>query len=914
MGFILRLESAFMELSQQYYAKLIKNVKAKRDVLNRETQQLLILRYLIKISFFSEMKQDLPAALRYYNAAYTMLIDTLQQRSNDDRLLEMKIIAGIISYKICKISFKMEQARDALHQFQRHIDEFRYRVGPSSLSFEHEAWMTRQFSSFGDLFRDSVRRGLVAIQTQHPGVYYQQAAQHALQRKKLANQICKEAGRSVGSSPTQPAETRYFGQRPWRIGIIDHEPSSPEHEMECIQLLQAHEYLMKHSWQIIPLLTEAIGHYQKLSGVRMANYLKVLIGEEHYYSGEYEKALVLLQDVAMLYQVEKWPNILSEILTRVLRCSYILGRQDVYITTILEIIGNGSLASLEERQSLQNNLQKIVEFNELPEVELGLSGVAMETSKEAWHKALSGQQTVVIASSFCCVECKASFGSSSFTANIPISIDVHLRSTAPSPMTFSKLHVSLSVHEYNQMSTDKLVLVPGEIKTVSFLFLALPQHIGTDIEILGVHLSAGVGGYCNMELHWSGRDVPLEEINESPWQQLSTISQTSVHPCESRVEISLDHAPPVLVDEWYPIRVAISNTEPQTIHAVMVTFGLDSNQDDELIETAAVAVVPSNHKQQVLWESSVEQELSGLDPGQQGGVDLLVRSTQPATRQFIMKLNYEIIIGDKERPIKCICEKDQVISLKSVHPLAVSHKITNMKCQDLQPPQSQDFCMVYTKECFLLHSIIEAASPCPVDVKDVSFNYPNYIVDMSPKELSFSEVVLDTNEEARQLSCLQVSKSSSLALSLGSCSIKWCRSGSSTHDVTTNLPLPMVNVTTAPFSVQAAMPSFGVSQQTFMASYTIHNTSPLVQEFEVKISSSEYFMLAGTQQTKFRVLPSQSHILTYNMFPLSSGNLPLPPLQLEYTRNPKMFVSFLQSQLPTHIYVKPSPTTATAVS
>ena len=41
---------------------------------------------------------------------------------------------------------------------------------------------------------------------------------------------------------------------------------------------------------------------------------------------------------------------------------------------------------------------------------------------------------------------------------------------------------------------------------------------------------------------------------------------------------------------------------------------------------------------------------------------------------------------------------------------------------------------------------------------------------------SFFPVVLDTSEEARQLSCLQVNKSSSLALSLGSCSIKWCRS------------------------------------------------------------------------------------------------------------------------------------------
>ena len=56
------------------------------------------------------------------------------------------------------------------------------------------------------------------------------------------------------------------------------------------------------------------------------------------------------------------------------------------------------------------------------------------------------------------------------------------------------------------------------------------------------------------------------------------------------------------------------------------------------------------------------------------------------------------------------------------------HMIHPLQCQDLQPPQSQDFCMVYTKECFLLHSIIEAASPCPVDVKDVSFNYVSIIL------------------------------------------------------------------------------------------------------------------------------------------------------------------------------------------
>ena len=48
--------------------------------------------------------------------------------------------------------------------------------------------------------------------------------------------------------------------------------------------------------------------------------------------------------------------------------------------------------------------------------------------------------------------------------------------------------------------------------------------------------------------------------------------------------------------------------------------------------------------------------------------------------------------------------------------------------------------------------------------------------------------------------------------------------------------------------VNIVMPAFGIAQETFVASYTIHNTTKLVQEFEVKITSSEYFMLAGPQQ------------------------------------------------------------------
>lgn len=86
-------------------------------------------------------------------------------------------------------------------------------------------------------------------------------------------------------------------------------------------------------------------------------------------------------------------------------------------------------------------------------------------------------------------------------------------------------------------------------------------------------------------------------------------------PCESHVAVSVEHSPPMIVDEWYPLRVVITNTEPQAISVVMVTFGLDSSQDSELIETAAVATVPGNHGDEVEWEPLVELQIDDMECG-----------------------------------------------------------------------------------------------------------------------------------------------------------------------------------------------------------------------------------------------------------------------------------------------------------
>ena len=42
-----------------------------------------------------------------------------------------------------------------------------------------------RFQVFGDLFDEAIKLGLTAVQTQHPGFYYQQAGNHAASRKQL---------------------------------------------------------------------------------------------------------------------------------------------------------------------------------------------------------------------------------------------------------------------------------------------------------------------------------------------------------------------------------------------------------------------------------------------------------------------------------------------------------------------------------------------------------------------------------------------------------------------------------------------------------------------------------------------------------------------------------------------------------
>ncbi len=125
-GYILRLENAFYELAQNYYHQEIRGVKAHRDYLNKTTHLYLFVRHQFKVGLLNELKRDLHAAYKHYGQAYSLLMEV---RATDTNIMEVKTVAGFISYKICKLAFRLNLPRDAISQFRKHMDIFAQKVG-----------------------------------------------------------------------------------------------------------------------------------------------------------------------------------------------------------------------------------------------------------------------------------------------------------------------------------------------------------------------------------------------------------------------------------------------------------------------------------------------------------------------------------------------------------------------------------------------------------------------------------------------------------------------------------------------------------------------------------------------------------------------------------------------------------------
>lgn len=177
-------------------------------------------------------------------------MSVLDIRFYDTNILEIKTVAGIINYKLCQLLFEIKHPIDAIDQFRKHIDIFRIKTGSPELTFEHSAWLSKQFQIMGELFENSINKNyLTAVQSQHPGFYFHSAANHAIQRRLLSKEFLNmkfKKNENVVLTLDSFNHIEFYGQRPWRQGQQGMEILDQQKERDgiiCLQELESNENL-----------------------------------------------------------------------------------------------------------------------------------------------------------------------------------------------------------------------------------------------------------------------------------------------------------------------------------------------------------------------------------------------------------------------------------------------------------------------------------------------------------------------------------------------------------------------------------------------------------------------------------------------------------------------------------------------
>ncbi|KAJ7404768.1 trafficking protein particle complex 11 [Pitangus sulphuratus] len=787
---IVRLENAFYEHAQTYYYTEIRRVKSHKEFLNKTTHQ------------------------------------------------------------ICRLCFQHNTPLDAIAQFRKHIDLCKKKIGSAELAFEHAAWMSKQFQAFGDLFDEAIKLGLTAIQTQNPGFYYQQAAYYAQERKQLASMLCNHDSSVMYPNP-DPLETQtgvldFYGQRPWRQGILSFDLSDPEKEKMGILSLQLKEKNVLHSELIITLLSNAVAQFKKYKCPRMKSHLMVQMGEEYYYAKDYAKALKLLDYVMCEYRSEGWWTLLTSILTTALKCSYLMAQLKDYITYSLELLGRASTLKEDQKSRIEKNLIKVL-MNESPDPEPDCDAAAVKASQKLWadRVSLAGSNifTIEVQDFIPFVQCKAKFLAPSFHVDVPVQFDVYLRADCPHPIRFSKLCISFNNQDYNQYcvveeayqksdvleqsSQGTMCLVPGKTRKFSFKFVAKTEDVGKKIEITSVDLILGSeSGRCVI-LNWRGgggdaassqealqaarsfKRRPKLPDNEVHWDSLTIQASTMIISRVPNISVQLRHEPPALTNEMYCLIVTVQSHEETVAKDVKLTAGLKPGQDANLTQKTQVT-------------------LHGTD----------------ACDDSFPALLPDIPVGDLQPG-----EKDETVTIDTVFPFDVAVKFVSTKLEHLDK--------VFADIPFLLMTDILSASPWPLTIVT------------SQLQLSASMTPVDQLESYVE-----------------------------------NVELEMHFVFEIPYFLSKDLPSFGRVRESLPVRYHLRNKTNLVQDVEVSVEPSDAFMFSGLKQIRLRILPGTQQEMLYNFYPLMAGYQQLPSLHVNLIRFPNFTNQLLRRFIPTHIFVK----------
>ncbi|KRZ19260.1 Trafficking protein particle complex subunit 11 [Trichinella zimbabwensis] len=877
-GYVVRLEFAFYDLAQNYYQNELKLLKSKKEALSRTVSQRLYVRYSFKQGFFSELRQDAHSALKYYKQAYQMLLEI---EPVDTAVTELKVIGGYLTYKICRLYFKHNAASESMSHFQKHIEYFRNKTSKLEAEFEHFAWLSKQYSFFAELFDAAVQSGLTTSSAEHPGFYYQTAADYMIRRQRefeLSFKEEKNEPRTVEEteeqiSTTATAVVGYCGQRTdWSLSsTIDSEGR------------------FDHSSAAVGLLCNAMAHFKNYPrSVRSRHCLLVRLGMQYVRQGRLEQALqAFLQALGPLRRA-RWTSLVSACLAPALRCAYALARPKEYVALVLELLNvEYGVAEPARRVQLQRNLLAL-SSGTVPEPEEEADKEESTTAQMAWQRLLLDSTTtfvpvaagdinagLTVTGGFCSPEGMAVVAAST-------TFQLRLKSDLPQPLQLTKVSVQFVAGNDPTRSwtldtpiEQQPLLQPSTTHLFEFHICPRPEHAGGEIQATSITLHIGQltskvyitlvwdvqsissVGFCISNLGRKAAKLPVE-----------LPKRIKVLPKPPKLAIVCDDGFAVLIGEKYLYRVTVENLESAPISKLKlkvfesansrcqhgIKFGYNIEQCDGAALSLELDSLMPNCKASSVFYITMEKTVDNVS--------------------MHLQITYEVMLSAENTDMSCNCTLDRTVSFSSIMPFVVESYLCTMMGQRVNE--------LVVKEDVLLWMHVRGVSvptlicSCTLHLCDkVHMNNPiNY--------QTFEDAVIDSDTSLSEICSLRPVSATTEPISIAHATFCWKRwnETSSSEMISTSFSLCNVNIVSCPVIVSCVVPSFGVMYRPFLVKYSIENTTEKTVQLEATFESSERFMFSGMRKDLLKLTRLSKLEIILNVLPLIDGFSTLPRLQL----------------------------------
>ncbi|QRV83766.1 trafficking protein particle complex subunit 11 [Ceratobasidium sp. AG-Ba] len=573
----IRQEDALHESAMEYYVAHSKRVRRKRNRHNHGAISVVpqalgagsgrplgaqgwTVRYEYKMATFAEFRDEQEVARKHYEDCWTTLVEMFGSTAilppRTKRWAEAKVLADCIT--ICKLYLYRAATSRALAHFNKHLHRFAdlsrgWGIGDET--YEFWSWMARQHRIFAELLEHGLRNGLRIPSLAPPPIPHNSTPAATTDPSNAASTLQLTPGQGVASSSghnpslalQHPGFYYYVAAG---CSIADPSPVSATPAF-------ANEKKIDHHSLIIELFTKAYETFkqQQTGQSRLTYFIAYRIAETHYESGKFDLAVKFFERIAKTYRTERWTKLLRPALALWYECARSLADIELSVRILLEMLVPG-MTSQDERDNIGEDLMAILKST------APSSGTTPITIDLSEHEPL--------------FDISATFWDNESPVNQPVLFQILIR--GPSDGALSELEFALLDVKFQHTTrrTWDYRSKPGEIKLESVTFhiregdwrIELPMDQSKTLE----------GASSTLSWYDANRFVPLRGSG--------SLSVRFVSP-PHKVELSIEHAAPTYIGEYFPILVTVRNADTMPLHIsldVMIQPALDDSQNDITID------------------------------------------------------------------------------------------------------------------------------------------------------------------------------------------------------------------------------------------------------------------------------------------------------------------------------------------